>query len=124
MHWVQDVSCFSLLPGEKKILACLSGWKASIKSREKRLRLEAQDNPMTYTGLVPACQTTSLVREEHGLDQRDEEREALGPREGMPGIGPTLLYGLLELFVLGLQLGKDAPATQILLQLLGNPKSP
>lgn len=79
---------------------------------------------MTYTGLVPACQTTSLVREEHGLDQRDEEREALGPREGMPGMGPTLLYGLLKLFMLGLQLGKDAPATQIFLQLLGNPKSP
>jgi hypothetical protein len=113
-----------LLPGEEKIFFCLSGCKASINPREKRLRLEVQDNPMTYTGLVPACQTTSLVREEHGLDQRDEEREALGPREGMPGMGPTLLYGFLKFFMLGLQLGKDAPATQIFLQLLGNPKSP
>lgn len=79
---------------------------------------------MAYAGLVPTCQTTSLVREEHRLDQRDEDWGALGPREGMPGIGPTSLYGFLELFMLGLQLGKDAPATQILLQLLGNPKSP
>lgn len=47
---------------------------------------------------------------------------ALGPREGVPGAGPTSLYGFLQLFMLGLQLGKNAPTTQILLQLLENPK--
>lgn len=113
-----------MLPREEKILASLSDWKASIKLRERRLRLEAQDDPMTCAGLVSACQTISPVREEHGLDQRDTEGAALGPRKGMPGIGPTSLYGFLELFMLGLQLGKDAPATQIFLQLLRNPKSP
>lgn len=43
-----------------------------------------------------------------------------GPRG--PGAGPTSLNGLLQFLMLGLQLGKDAPSTQVLLQLLGNPK--
>lgn len=48
---------------------------------------------------------------------------ALGPRCLLLFL-VTSLYGFLELFMLGLQLGKDAPATQIFLQLLRNPKSP
>lgn len=40
-------------------------------------------------------------------------------------MGPTSLNGLLQFLVLGLQLGKDAPSTQILLELLESPpKSP
>lgn len=46
----------------------------------------------------------------------------MGPREGVSGAVRTSLYGLLQLFMLGLQLGKHTPATQIVLQLLENPK--
>lgn len=45
---------------------------------------------------------------------------ALGPRCLLLFL-VTLLYGFLKFFMLGLQLGKDAPATQIFLQLLSSP---
>lgn len=54
--------------------------------------------------------------------ERTWARLALGPKEGVSGAGRTSLYGLLQLFMLGLQLGKHAPAIQIVLQLLENPK--
>lgn len=36
--------------------------------------------------------------------------------------GPTSLNGLLQLLMLGLQLGEDASPAQVLLQFLGSPK--
>lgn len=58
---------------------------------------------------------------------RAEGRWRSGPRgwggSGRgPGQGPTSLNGLLQLLMLGLQLGKDASPTQVFLQLLGRPK--
>lgn len=39
-----------------------------------------------------------------------------------PEVRPTSLNGLLQFLMLGLQLGKDASSTQVLLELLGSPK--